>query len=71
MSESLPTLDDYLTTDPRDREPHGTATSYTCVHCDWRGKAGYAHMRATSHELRILNSPASWPNVTLPEDARR
>lgn len=58
MSETLRGLDQYLTTDPRDRDhPNWDAPAhYRCRDCAWSGRAlaSAEHYRATGHTLTVM-----------------
>lgn len=60
--------DDWLSTDPRDRDPNGPSNPYSCVEpqcagLTFRGADALKHHRATGHALRGRDWPASWPNA--------
>lgn len=58
--------DDWKTTDPRDAERPEPLSHVVCVECAWHGRgdlAGYAHHRATGHQVRGRDWNPTWPNA--------
>jgi hypothetical protein len=67
--ESLPGLDHYLTTDPRDRERPGPVPKYRCTECPKAGLTGtdaLEHHITTGHAVRGRDWGPGWPNAIFP-----